>query len=152
MTRMDCTAARERMLEADPAELRGDGDGPLAGHLRACAACRARAGLILAGQAELDAALWALASPSPGRKVIPLRPRAGWRVRPGPAAASFAALAAAVAGVMLARPHPRPAPGVTADQIAKLLFPTPPVARAEGGRNVAVLETSDPGVTVVWVY
>lgn len=146
---MDCAAARELLLEADPAELSGDGDSPLAAHLRDCAACRARADAILAGQAGLDAALRTLASPSPGPKVIPLRPRRAMRF--APAAASLVALAATVAAVMLARPHPAPR-GASADDIARMLFRAPPVARAAAGQSVAVLQTSDPGVTVVWIY
>ena len=31
---LDCTAARALLLEADPAELRGEIDSPLAAHLR----------------------------------------------------------------------------------------------------------------------
>jgi len=149
---MDCAAARALLLEADPAELRGETDGPLAEHLRACAACRARADAILAGQAELDAALRTLSTASRDPKVIPLAARRGWGRRIAPAAVSFAALAATVAAVMLSRPGDAGPPRGTADRIARLLFPTPPVARAEGGRNVAVLKTSDPDVTVVWVY
>jgi len=148
---MECTAARALLLEADPAELRGEVDSPLAAHLRACAGCRAAADAILAGEAELDAALRMLANPSADPKVVPLRPRRGWARRTAPAAA-IAALAAAVAGVILTRPHAGPTRGATAEQIAQLMFPTPPVARVEGGRSVAVLKTSDPGVTVVWVY
>lgn len=148
---MDCAAARPLLLEADPAELRGEGDSPLAAHLRGCAGCRARADAILAGEAELAAALRMLASPSTDRKVIPLRPRRGWG-RIAPAAASFAALAAAVAAVMVARPPAAAPPGIAAAEIARLMFPAAPVARAEAGRSVAVLKTSDPGVTVVWVY
>ena len=33
---MDCAAARALLLEADPAELRGEGDSPLAAPLRTC--------------------------------------------------------------------------------------------------------------------
>ena len=149
---MDCAAARALLLEADPAELRGEGGSPLAAHLRACADCRAAADAILAGEAELDAALRTIAQPSKEARVIPLRPTRGWGRRMVPAAASFAALAAAVAGIMLARPHAAAPGGVTSEQIAQLMFPAPPVARAGAGKSVAVLKTSDPGVTVVWVY
>ncbi|MFL5543056.1 MAG: hypothetical protein ACJ8J0_29035 [Longimicrobiaceae bacterium] len=149
---MECAAARALLLEADPAELRGEGDSPLALHLRACAACRADADAILAGEAELGTALRALATPSSDPRVIPLRPRGSRRMRIVPAVGTLAALAATVAAVMLARPHAAPPGGATAEQIARLMFPAPPVARAADGRSVAVLETSDPGVTVVWVY
>ncbi|MFL5386330.1 MAG: hypothetical protein ACJ8GN_27750 [Longimicrobiaceae bacterium] len=149
---MDCAAARALLLEADLAEIRGEVDSPLAAHLRTCAFCREDADAILAGEAELDAALRTLAAPSADPQVIPLRPRRAWTRRVAPAAASLAALAAAVAAVMLARPDAAPPRGATAEQIARLMFPAPPVARAADGRSVAVLETSDPGVTVVWVY
>jgi len=149
---MDCAAARALLLEADPAELRGEADSPLAAHLAACADCRAAADAILAGEAELDAALRTLASPSTDPKVIPLRPARGWGRRMVPAAASFAALAAAVAGILLTRPHTAAPRGATTEQIAQLMFPAPPIARAAAGQSVAVLKTSDPGVTVVWVY
>lgn len=148
---MDCAAARALLLDADPADLRGEDDSPLAEHLRACADCRARAEAILAAEAELDAALRTLATPSTEARVVPMRPRRGWAQRIAPAAASLAALAAAAAGVMLTRPQAAPR-GATTEQIARLMFPAPPVARAEAGRSVAVLQTSDPGVTVVWVY
>jgi predicted anti-sigma-YlaC factor YlaD len=149
---MDCAAARALLLEADPAELRGEVDSPLAAHLRACAGCRSAAEAILAGEAELDAALRAIARPSVGTRIVPLRPARGRGRRMMPAAASFAALAAAVVGVMLSRPHTTAPRGATTEQIAQLMFPAPPVARAGAGKSVAVLKTSDPGVTVVWVY
>ncbi|HEV7587156.1 MAG TPA: hypothetical protein VGO40_03405 [Longimicrobium sp.] len=148
---MECAAARALLLEADPAELRGEVDSPLAAHLRACADCRSQADAILAGEADLDDAVRAMAQPSVGTRVIPLRPTR-WGRRMVPAATTFAALAAAVAGVMLARPHPAQPRGATTEQIARLMFPAPPVARAAAGQSVAVLKTSDPGVTVVWVY
>jgi len=149
---MDCAAARALLLEADPAELRGGGDSPLAAHLAECAACRARAEAILAGEAELGAALRMLATPSADAKVIPLRPRRPWGGRMVPAAASLAAIAAALAAVMLAGPDTAPPRVASVDERARLMFPAAPVARAEAGRSVAVLKTSDPGVTVVWVY
>ena len=147
---MDCAAARTLLLEADPAELRAKGDSLLAAHLRDCAPCRALADAILAGEAELDAALRALATPSADPKVIPLPPRRTIRI--APMAASLAAIAAAVATVMIARPSANVPRGATADDIAREMFPAPPVARAAAGKSVAVLKTSDPGVTVVWVY
>ncbi|HYH79138.1 MAG TPA: hypothetical protein VEX86_05055 [Longimicrobium sp.] len=149
----DCERARAWMLEADLAELRGGGSSPQAEHLAGCADCRRRAEAILAGMAELDGALASLARTGTDARVIPLRrrPSPAWR------AARWAAplaVAATVAAVVLARP-PAPAgepPGVTAERIARVLFPRAPVARAAEGRSVAVLRTNDPGVTVVWVY
>src|SRR5256885_16949362 len=90
---MDCATARERMLEADPDELRGEDDSEVAAHLRDCAACRARAAAILAAEAEMASALDALAAPRSGARVVPLRRKAsvvrraaaGLAPRPAPA-------------------------------------------------------------------
>jgi anti-sigma factor RsiW len=149
----DCERARAWMLEAEPAELRGEGSSSLSHHLAGCEGCRRRADAILAGLAELDGALAALARPAEPAKVIPLRrrPAIGWRTVRWAAPLTLAAGAAAV---LLGRPA-APAverPGVTAERIARVLFAPAPVARAADGRSVAVLKTNDPGVTVVWVY
>lgn len=149
----DCERPRAWMMEAEPAELRGEGCSPLAAHLAGCEGCRRRADTILAGLAELDGALAALARPTAAATVIPLRRRAtpSWRTVRW---AAPLALAAGAAAVLLGRPA-APAgerPGVTAERIARVLFAPAPVARAADGRSVAVLKTNDPGVTVVWVY
>ena len=147
-----CQSVREWMLQADPAELRGEGDGEHAAHLRGCAECQRQARLFLAGQDELAAALGMLSTPSREPDVIPLRARRAWMPRLAATAAGLTALAAALAGVLLLRPPPAATPGATTAQIARLLFPAAPVARALHGESVAVLATHDPDVTVVWVY
>lgn len=145
----DCEHARRWMLEAEPAELRAVGGSPMADHLAGCEECRRRAEAIVAGMEELDHALAELARPAaPQRTLLRLRPARAWRW------AAPLALAAGMAAVMLAR-RPAPAeepPGVTAERIARVLFAPAPVARSVDGRGVAVLETNDPDVTVVWFY
>lgn len=54
---VDCERAASLLLEADAEEVRGAGDGPLAGHLRTCDACRGMASRIVAGEARLSDAL-----------------------------------------------------------------------------------------------
>lgn len=54
---VDCERAASLLLEADAEELRGAGDGPLAGHLRTCDACRGVASRITAAEARLSHAL-----------------------------------------------------------------------------------------------
>jgi hypothetical protein len=149
---IDCRSARDLLLEADPAALRDEGDGELATHLRTCAACRAAAEAILAGQAELDAALRALAAPPAGTRVIPLRPRTSPARRIAAIAVPLAAAAAAV--LLVARPQaPAPErPGEQAERIARALFPRQPVVQPGPGQHAAVMTTRDPGVTVVWIY
>jgi hypothetical protein len=146
----DCEQARRWMLEADLAELRALERSPVADHLAGCDGCRRRAEAIVAGMAELDHALAELARPAATRRtaLLRFRPARAWRW------AAPLALAAGIAAVMLAR-RPAPAeepPGVTAERIARVLFAPAPVARALDGRGVAVLETNDPDVTVVWFY
>ena len=60
---MNCQEARERLLECEPAELRGDVESPLSAHLRRCAECRAVSERLIAAQSELIAELEALAPP-----------------------------------------------------------------------------------------
>lgn len=154
---IDCTAARERMLEADPLELEGIGDGDLATHVRSCDACRAAAHRIRAAERALGAALDAVqprrsadevasaalaAAASP--TVSPLKRRA---VRWGMAALP---LAAAIAGVLLLAPSPDwgPAPG---SRLAALPTPATRVELRPTG-NAAVFDVDDDDVTVVWLY
>src|SRR5689334_14975812 len=54
---MDCTTARDLMLEAEPAELEGRGTSELVVHLAACTRCRAAARVILDGEGKLVRAL-----------------------------------------------------------------------------------------------
>jgi anti-sigma factor RsiW len=149
----DCGRARTWMLEADLSELRAVEASPVADHLARCGECSRRAAAIVAGMAGLDDSLAALL------RNAPPRPAAVLRIRPAAARrvvlwAAPLALAAGMAAVMLARPAPPPGehPGVTAERIAQRLFVPAPVARAADGRGVAVLETNDPGITVVWIY
>lgn len=59
---LECAGAQALLLGADRAELRGEGDGALAAHLRRCDACRRSARRILVGEDALDGALHELAS------------------------------------------------------------------------------------------
>jgi predicted anti-sigma-YlaC factor YlaD len=112
---MDCTTCRDRLLEADLPDLRGEGDPDLAAHLAACLACRGFASAILAAEAE-RAAAGRQTAPPPGR---PPRPRAAWR---GIGAVLAVALAAFLVVLLLTRTAParptvradRPSPAMTA--------------------------------------
>src|SRR6478735_4266091 len=54
---MTCESMRELLLTADLEELKGEGAGPLAEHLRGCVACRAEAARILSATRELGDAV-----------------------------------------------------------------------------------------------
>ena len=89
-----CTPFRELMLEADPAELRGEGSGALARHLRVCEPCSRVAAILLEETRRLDALL----EEAPDVDVAGILARAGVSSAPPvPASAT-------------SRPAPAPAP------------------------------------------
>jgi len=177
---MKCTDAQRKLLEADLFLVRGEGDDPLALHVRSCPRCREiattileaeaglarslsgalppmdldlileRAGLLEAGipEARIDEARDAEAGIAEVTDVRSLNlRRPGWsRIRPGVALIPLAA-AAVLTALFLGRPPNLPGPDYT------------PTAEAPGlnvevpqGRSVAVLETNNPEITVLWLF
>jgi len=148
---MTCDIARAALLEADPADLRRETDSALSGHLRECAACRTAADAIL--DAEGATAAW-IAARAPRHAFAPARARGGRAARHGTWrwAAGIAA-AAGIAGVVLMTRPDRPPPAPPTARTAPALDGRATVAvRAPAGRNVAVFETADPDIVVIWLY
>lgn len=183
---MECEAAREAMLECEPSELGGGGDGPLAAHLGTCEACRRRARTLVVELRALDAALEAMSGRSADRTPeaalehdVPRgmaagmsgagRWERGWRL-----AAPLAA-AAAIAVLVLAWPSGRPpgpggmtagptdrGPAAAAGGAGASSGPAAPAGegatrgrlrvRVPDDRRVAVFQTRDPSVAVVWFF
>jgi hypothetical protein len=144
---IDCATAADLLLVAEPAELRGEGDTGLAGHVRACASCRAQAQLLLAEQARLGRALHTLTAlhTSPASRDRPTR---HWLPRVLlPVAAAAAAVVMLVTRTAEHANEPLPPLLVPAARVADV-----PVVNASTTRNVAVMQTSDPKITVVWYY
>lgn len=154
---MNCTEARDRLLEADLAELNGEADTELGMHVRDCAGCRAVAER-LAGQerslaAALDAvqprmgveeALVRVAAESASRgRVLTFPLRKAWGLVP-------LAAAAAVAGVLVTS-NGGQLPGEPIDVAALHQAPVPTV-EASTGQSVAVFETQNPDIVVVWTF
>lgn len=132
---MRCAESRELMLEADPAELRGEGTSALALHLASCDDCRAAAEHVLVMTRQLGAAL----DTRPVRQVRPAR------VLPwGLAAAAVLALFAVM----------RSGPVRTTDGTAPVSsVPAVDIEVSSGkGRGAAVFKTGDPNITVVWFF
>lgn len=158
---MNCRSARETILEADPAELEAPGDTGLGRHLAACSDCRAAAAAVLAGTATLRAALDEMVATAPRRSVDSAlaelrrpRPRFGVRRRPRrlPRLVPWAVAAAAILGtIILTRTPPSPA-SVDRPSLALAAGAPPPVVEDAGGADIAVFDTRDPGITVVWIY
>jgi hypothetical protein len=136
---VNCGDALAPLLEAELAELRGEGTSQLAAHVRACPRCRGRAERILAGQAGLDRAL---ARRSGYGATVPRR-RPAWRAL-GPLAPL--ALAAGIAAVALLRPRP----DLTRAPSGPVV-PRPDVLVA-GARAVAVFQTHNPDIVVIWSF
>lgn len=158
-----CADIRPLLLEAEPHSLAGEGNDAVAEHVRRCPACAAEGRAILAANQALDGLLGSLAAPvdvdevlrlagehaattEPLRGDAPRHPRArrpAWRVFWPTLAA-----AAAVAGLLFLRPDaPPPVPLARAAQAAP-----PPLVESAPGRDVAVLPTSDPDITVLWFF
>ncbi|UCC83075.1 MAG: hypothetical protein JSW46_19330 [Gemmatimonadota bacterium] len=149
---IECKAALERLLEADPAELRGQGDSELAVHLRECERCTTVAARLLEGQQELAAELDELGprtgvgealSRARARSRRVARRRNAWRV-----VAPLAA-AAVVAAVLLVGSENGQMPG---DVVS---FPAPriePMVEVAAAQNVMVFETQDQSAKVIWFY
>jgi len=148
----NCNAAFERLLEADPAELAGQGDSEVAVHVRECARCQAVGVKLLFGQEQLAGALTEMVphtavdralSAARVRRAKAHRRQQFWQW--GPVAA-----AAAIAGVMILQ-----ALG-GAPMLEGEIGPVPaaivPLVEAPAGLNVMVFETRDQSAKVIWFY
>jgi hypothetical protein len=130
--------ARNALLIAEPDELRGLGETPLAQHIRSCAECRAAATRILAVTAMLSAEL--TASARVHRKPVRSRVWPVWLALP---------VAAAISGIALVRTSAEvrpPRDGAIADVQRPV---STPVVNTPPNRNVAVFKAAE-NITVVW--
>jgi hypothetical protein len=84
---MNCKEAREAMLVAEAAELKGETETPLAAHVASCADCRRASSIIAGGTTQLGLAIARRAS-RPARRVS--RRAIGLVFVPLAAAAAFA--------------------------------------------------------------
>lgn len=178
---MRCETALERMLEAEPAELRGEVDTEMARHIAGCARCGAVAAAMLAEANALDAALGeyaaALAGTTDADRTAAARvaadaaltaigPENGEETLPGRGPVSSRsrgrrwtraawlplAAAAALAGVLVLGRGPGPFP----TSVPTLPDPRPPApavsVRPPADRGTAIMETGNPDITIVWLY
>lgn len=144
---MNCENALDLMLEADLPELRGEGDSDLAQHVRTCVDCRARAETILAGQEALAEAMDRVTPHAPApdltRRAQERARRRPWRV------ALPLALAAGIATLLLLRqPSAGPQPPSSPPRVAA----APLDVMVPPGRTVAVFQTENPNIVVIWSF
>jgi hypothetical protein len=154
-----CENVRRLILEAEPDELRGIGPGAVATHVRGCTSCARLAGRILDETAALDEYLAAEADASAVERVLrragipiartaptPARPRRAW-VRPS----AWVALAAAASVTVLLVARGR-IPTPTSRPVALAVAAPPPLVQSSSDRTVAVMQTDNPDITVLWFF
>ena len=143
MAIMSCRSAREEMLVAELAELRGTGTSELAEHLRECSECRGRADMLLDSYTSLTAGLAQLASQQTEARVTSsARRRRKYLWLPLPLAA------AAALALLLVRGESETLPNV--DALARLMRPATPLVQPPAGKQAVVIEQND--MTIVWLY
>ena len=153
----DCARALEYLLDAEPDELSGRSDTEVGRHVRECDRCRAASQKVLDSTARLDAALAVVPddfdfaailrrAKSPESKrhtatVGPIRRRWG--------GIATVALAASIVGLLVLSDRDDPLPGtaVTARVTVQL-----PIVDAAADQDVAVIETDNPDITVLWFF
>ena len=150
------------ILEGEPHELRGEGDSRLAAHVRTCPRCAHVATQVLGETDRLDAFL--VREPTRAQ-IDAVLERSGWEGAPPPVGAAtpprsaagtrrgvrrwtLVAAAAAVGALLLlpVRSVP-PGPGLPAASASR-----PPTVEAMSGQRVAVMETENPEITVLWFF
>jgi len=156
---MHCETARDRIMEADPAELADEGSDDLAEHLGSCGACRALAEQVLQSERALAEAIAAM---EPGLDVEAALAQVpsgrGWRSVRGWRRAGWALplAAAAVAALVMLKPPGSPGPAIAfnpsgpAGERALGWDQRSSVVRSTSHASVAVLPTENPDITVVW--
>ena len=154
-------------MEADPAELRAEGTGELAAHLRSCPRCRAVAAAFLREAEALEAVLAASSERLAENSMYatkPIGPGASRRRVRGPRrirwrwAAPLAAAAALAAALLLRSGGPARGPGVRSS-VGGAVAPTAanvgaieaPLVRAPSARHVMIFKTDDPNITIIWL-
>lgn len=175
---LGCDAVQEWLLEAEPAELRGEGDSRFVRHLRECAACREAAQAVQDLQRRLARELGALRSriDPAGAVALALRDRgtlalpdrgrgtrglaSGWS---GWSRRTFVPLAAAAVAAGLWLVSSRSSPPTAPPEVASSALPPRPAFAVAAGetrfslriperRGALVFATRDPAITVVWFY
>lgn len=140
----DCTLNVDALLDADPDELSGAADSEVGRHVRDCPQCRDAARTILEATDRLRAVLDA---PPPPLDVDAVLARAKRR---RPLAGRWLAVAAAalLAGLWLFGERERPLPGEPPPPRPEAY----PLVEASGDRDVAVIPTANPEITVLWFF
>ena len=152
---MNCELALERMLEAAPEALGGQGDSELAAHIAQCSRCRPVAVEILAGQELLAAGIRHVETMGDVDAMLPaIRRAAAQRMKRRMLARLAVPLAVAAALALLVVGDREPAALDTDQsvQLARSRLRAEQTVRLSPNTNAIVFKTSNPKITVVWFY
>lgn len=144
---MNCPECRDRLLEADAATLRGEGDAAVAEHLRACASCEAIAGMLLDEEARLREALAGLTPVPPIEAAAKAAVRESLRRGRRRRLAALVPLAAAAGLVTVLLTGKGDLP----PDLARPPSAPPPLVETSN-QNVVVYQTDNPDIVVIWLY
>ena len=149
---MNCATAREQLLTAELTPIQSGTASELSSHLDECDRCRSIAAVLLAAQQELHLAIEARhdanATEAAHDAVIAAdrrRTRRGFRRRAVPLA-----IAASLATVLLNRRTP--SPDTENSRPRAKTVPHQVTVTAPPGRSVAVMETDNPNVVIIWFF
>ncbi len=142
---MNCMECRERLLEADRADLERAGDTLLVAHLTGCSGCRAIADQLLEEERYLREALDALEPAGSAGDAVRRAARIVRRRRRRWLGLVPAAAAASIAALLLMRSDTP-----TVSELVERTSPTPIVESSD--QNVVVYQTDNPDIVVVWLY
>jgi hypothetical protein len=157
---MKCVDVRRALLEAEPRALEGRGDEPLARHLRECSSCSRVARAIIEGEVALGQFLESAAPRPDPERILGAAGKAGaseiprdaprwrsWTQAGGGLAFLPLAAAAAATALFLGRPPSLPGPPYAPPASSAGLD-----VQAPEGSRVAVLETNNPDITILWLF
>ena len=149
---MNCTTARVLVLTAELSQLEGRNDSDLSRHLTECERCRTIAGVLLAAQRELHVELHSAPTTDANRAArhaVFTAHRRRARVRVVRWGAPIA-VAAGLATLLLTQRGPgsiAEPPRLPAQTMQRRVTVTPPP-----GRSVAVMQTADANVVILWFF
>ncbi|HSJ09686.1 MAG TPA: hypothetical protein VK928_07210 [Longimicrobiales bacterium] len=162
MSTISCGDARTLLLDAEPALLRAPDASPLGVHLRSCDACARAAAAIVAAHDDLSHAMVELA-PVARTPAVPataaIAPAAGapaaralsWGRRARVLLRPMVPLAAAAVLLLVTgRAVLREQPSLPPILLPPERVPATVVVNAGTTGTVAVMKTSNPGITIVW--
>lgn len=149
---INCDTAYERLLEADPAELAGQGGSELTVHLSECARCSAVAERLVEGQTQLAVALGDVRPRTGIEEALSATRRRRAKARAWQRAWQWGPVAAAAAVAALMVLQSLSGSRMMESEIVMAPPAIEPLVEITTEQNVMVFETRDRSAKVIWFY